>query len=313
MNVFKTTILSGVLLAIIGHALIGVSLIWDKVLLQRKGTQNLFSYVFWLGAISIFGLFLMPFGFAFPGLQLAATGLLAGVLDLVASYFYYSALKSGEASEELAAMGGFVPVATALISVPLLKHPFGEHVSGFLLMTVGGFIMFFAEQKPLKKMLPKIVLASVAFGLSDVLQKLAFNGSGFVTGYVFFTLGTFVAAVALLIPPSWRRQIWASSGTKDKPRSQFWYFVNRFVAGVGSFLVVFAVSKASPALVEAISGVRYVIIFIGAYAITQWKPSWFKEDFRRWALVTKATATSLVIFGLVLVGIQGGRGNSGPP
>jgi drug/metabolite transporter (DMT)-like permease len=163
-------------------------------------------------------------------------------------------------------------------------------------------------------MLPKIILASIAFGFSDVLQKLAFNGSGFVTGYVFFTLGTFAASVALLIPPSWRCQIRAHSGDKDQPRSQFWYFVNRFVAGVGSFLVVFAVSKASPALVEAISGVRYVIIFIGAYAITQWKPSWFKEDFRKWVLVTKATATSLVIYGLVLVGIQGGEsGSSGPP
>jgi drug/metabolite transporter (DMT)-like permease len=314
MNVFKTAFLDGVFLAVLGHALIGISLVWDKVLLQRKGTQNLFSYVFWLGAISIFGLLLIPFGFTVPGMKVAGTGFLAGVLDLVASYFYYSALKSGEASEELAAMGGFVPVATALISVPLLRHPLGEHVGGFILMTMGGFVMFFAERQPLKKMLPKIILASIAFGFSDVLQKLAFNGGGFVTGYVFFTLGTFAAAIALLIPPSWRRQILAHSGDTDQPRSQFWYFVNRFVAGVGSFLVVFAVSKASPALVEAISGVRYVIIFIGAYAITQWKPSWFKEDFRKWVLLTKATATSLVIYGLVLVGIQGGEsGSSGPP
>jgi hypothetical protein len=48
---------------------------------------------------------LIPFGFSFPGLKLAGLGLLAGLLDLVASYFYYSALKTGEASEELAANG----------------------------------------------------------------------------------------------------------------------------------------------------------------------------------------------------------------
>ncbi len=104
---------NGVLIAIIAHGLIGISLVWDKVLLQRKGTQNLVSYVFWLGAISIFGLVLIPFGFKMPHPRVAGLGFAAGVLDLIASYFYVWALKSGEASEELAAMGGFAPVATA--------------------------------------------------------------------------------------------------------------------------------------------------------------------------------------------------------
>lgn len=80
--------------------------------------------------------------------------------------------------------------------------------------------------------------------------------------------------------------------------------VNRFLAGVGSFLVVFALSRATPSLVQAISGVRYVVIFIGAYLITQLKPQWFREDFRRPALIAKATATALVVAGLMLVGLH---------
>ena len=54
---------NGIFLAIIAHSLIGVSLVWDKVLLRRPETRNLLSYVFWLGFISVFGLLLMPFGF----------------------------------------------------------------------------------------------------------------------------------------------------------------------------------------------------------------------------------------------------------
>jgi hypothetical protein len=88
--------------------------------------------------------------------------------------------------------------------------------------------------------------------------------------------------------------------------------VNRFSAGIGSFLVVFAVSRTRPALVEAISGVRYVVIFIGAYAITRLKPSWFSEDFSRWALVAKLAATSLILAGLVLAGMEGATTTSGP-
>lgn len=312
IGAIKELALNGVLLAIIAHGLIGISLLWDKVLLKRPETTNLASYVFWLGAISIFGLILIPFGFKFPGMRLAAMGFAAGLLDLIASYFYYAALKAGEASEELAAMGGFAPVATALIAMPLLKAPLGGEMAAFTLMTLGGFVMFFAEKQPLKKMLPRIASASAAFGMMNVLQKIVFNQTNFVTGYVFFTLGTFMGAMALLIPPSWRQQIFESSEGAP-PKSKLWYMVNRFVAGVGSFLVVLALSRANPALVEAISGVRYIVIFIGAYAITMLKPSWFREDFRKWVLIAKATATCLVVAGLVLLGLHGRTSGSAGP
>lgn len=304
-------VVNGILIAVIAHGLIGISLVWDKVLLQRKGTQNLFAYVFWLGVISIFGLALIPFGFHMPRWRFAAIGFAAGILDLIASYFYYAALKAGEASDELAAMGGFAPVATAVFSVPLLQSAFGGEFTGFALMTAGGFAMFFAEKQPVKAMLLPILAASVCFGLTNVLQKITFNSTGFVTGYVFFTLGTTAGSLALLVPRSWRTQIFETSHDAA-PRRKFWYGVNRLVAGVGSFLVVLAVSHARPALVESISGLRYVIIFIGAWWITRFRPSWFREDFSRWGLYVKISGTALILAGLVLVGLHGGTAQSGP-
>ncbi|HEX3662818.1 MAG TPA: EamA family transporter [Acidobacteriaceae bacterium] len=313
MGFFKAFALNGVLIAIIAHGLVGISLIWDKVLLQRKGMQSLPSYVFWLGAISIFGLILIPFGFHLPPWKIAALAFVAGFCDLLATWFYYAALKAGEASEELAAMGGFTPLATVLLSIPLLGvHLHGGQFIGFIVMTLGGFVMFFAEKLPLTRMLPLIVAASLLFGLTDVLQKLAFNATNFVSGYVFFTIGTFIGAMALLLRPSWRRQIFKNS-EEAPPRSKAGYMINRFVAGVGSFLVVFAVSRTSPSMVEAISGVRYVIIFVLAWAITMWRPSWFRESFNRRALLIKALGTALVVAGLILAGLQGSSVGSGGP
>jgi drug/metabolite transporter (DMT)-like permease len=161
-------------------------------------------------------------------------------------------------------------------------------------------------------MLPRIIAASVLFGLTDVLQKLAFNGANFVSGYVFFTAGTFLGSMALLLRPTWRHQIFQSS-EEAPPRSKAGYMANRFLAGVGSFLVVFAVSRTSPSMVEAISGVRYVIIFLLAWAITSWRPSWFREDFSRRALLIKALGTALVVAGLILAGLQGSSVGSGGP
>lgn len=311
MAALKAIILNGVFLAIIAHALIGFSLLWDKYLLKRKGTQNLLSYVFWLGAISIFGVILIAFGFKMPPLKIAGIAFAAGLADLIASYFYYLALKKGEASDELAAMGGFGPVATALFALWLLKSATGGDITGFVLMTIGGFVMFFADKRPMGKMVPIIALAAAGFGIMNVLQKIAFDNSNFVSGYVFFTLGTFAGSMALLIPPSWRKQILTHSEDAP-PKSKFWYMVNRFVAGVGSFLVIFAISRTHPSIVQAISGVRYAVIFIGAYLVTRFRPNWFRENFNPRALTLKSIGTCLVIAGLVLVALKGGGGAAGP-
>ena len=304
---------NGILIAIIAHGMIGISLVWDKVLLKRKGTRNLFSYVFWLGAISVFGIVLIFFGYHQPSFKVMDIAFAAGVADLIASFFYYAALKRGEASDTLAIMGGFAPVATAALSYALLsKQMSGLQLIGFAIMSFGGFVMFFSEKLPLTQLLPPVILAAGFFGIANVLEKLAYNQTNFVSAYVWFTIGTFVASLALLVPPSWRKQIFAESGGSE-PRSRFWYFVNRFLAGLGSFLVVYAVSRTHPAIVSAISGVRYAVIFVGALMLTKLRPDWLKEDFRRAQLITKAVATGLVVAGVAIAGLAGSKTGGGSP
>jgi drug/metabolite transporter (DMT)-like permease len=174
---------------------------------------------------------------------------------------------------------------------------------------LGGFVMFFSEKLNIHRVLPLVLLASGTFGLVNVMQKVAFDRTNFVSGYVFFTFGTFVGALLMLVPASWRKQILETS-EKAEPRSRFWYFANRFIAGVGSFLTFYAISLTAPAIVDAITGVRYVIIFAGAYGITKLRPSWLREDFTGFALLAKTAATLLVVAGLVLLGLKnGGEGD----
>ena len=304
---------NGFVIAVVAQSLIGASLVWDKVLLERRETQNIFAYVFWLGAISVFGLLLTPFGFHIPTLSLALLAFGTGILHLISVFFYYVALKRGEASQALAIMGGFSPVATALIALPLLPTGVGSKaLVGFILLTGGGFVMFLTERLNLRRILLPVLLASGSYGLVNVLQKVVFDQTNFVTGYVIFTFGTFVGALLLLVRASWRRQIFSSSQDAE-PRSRFWYFVNRFVSGVGSFLVFYAISLANPAIVDSISGVRYALIFMGAYLLTRLKPKWLRENFTGWVLVGKVIATALIVAGLVELGLGGSGGEGAGP
>lgn len=296
---------NGILIAVLAHGLIGASLVWDKVLLRRPHTGSVLSYVFWLGSLGGFGLVLIPFGFHMPGWKTAVLAFGTGLLHQVAICFYYVALKRGEASQTLAIMGGFSPVATLLIGVALLHNPLDGNgtMLGFALLVTGGFMMFFSEPLDLGKVLPSVLVASGVYGLVNVLQKLVFNDTNFVTGYVIFTFGQFIGSLGLLLRPAWRREIFEQS-EQAEPQSRFWYFVNRFISGVGSFLVFYAISLTRPALVDAITGLRYVIIFAGAYALTVWRPKWLREDFTGRALLGKVIATALVLAGLVMLGLN---------
>ncbi len=295
---------NGVFLAIIAHALLGASLVWDKILLGQPKLGDVVNYVFWLGVMSILGLCLIPFGFHLPGLKVAALATGAGIIHLAANYFYYATLKSGEASQTLAVMGGISPLATFLVGLALLKQPYGGFSGwGFGLMVAGGFLMFASEPVNMKRVFSLVLLAATAFAFTNVLQKIAFDETNFVTAYVFFTLGTSAGAMLFLLRSAWRRRIFHHS-EQSTPRSRFWYFVNRFANGVGSFLIFFAISRAHPAIVAAIAGLRYVVIFLGAYLVTKLYPRWLKENFSGWPLVAKSVATALIVAGLVLVGLH---------
>jgi drug/metabolite transporter (DMT)-like permease len=296
----------GIAIAILAHALIAVSLLWDKILLRRPETRNLANYVFWLGAMSVLGVLLIPFGFHLPSLGTAALGLGSGAVHLAANWFYYRALKYGEASQSLAVVGGFAPLATALLGLGLLSTRWREgEIAAFGLMVLGGFVMFGAEQLNLARVLPSVLWSALLFGITNVVQKIVFNDAGFVTGYVFFTFGTFAGAMALLLRPLWRRQILEYS-EHASTKSKEGYFTNRFVSGVGSFLIFVAISKANPAMVDAIAGLRYAIVFVGAFLLTRIKPNLLREDFRRHTLIGKTVATGLVAAGLALLAVVGG-------
>jgi drug/metabolite transporter (DMT)-like permease len=293
--------LSGILIAILAHTVIGLSLIWDKVLLERPETRNIINYIFWLGAMSILGCLLIPFGFHWPGLKVFWIAFGAGVVQLIANYFYYDTLKRGEASQTLAMMGGFSPLFTYLIALAVLKEPLGgASIPGFALMVAGGFFMFLSEKQ---RLLGVTLMAAATFGLSSVMQKMAFDETNFVSGYVIFTLGTFACALFFLVRKKWRDQIFRTS-EEASTRSKEMYFLNRFVNGVGSFLIFVAISRASPAIVDAISGLRYAIIFAGVFLITKYHPRWLHERYRGWPLIAKSIATTLVVAGLVLLGLS---------
>ena len=284
------------LVATLAQIVLGTSGVFDKLLL-RRGVFDPWAYTFWLGMLGIFSVALLPFGLESVSLTAIFLALLGGAAFVFAMLAMFFSLNRGHASETLPVIGGFSPVFTLFIGFFLLsdKLSLGD-IAGFSFLVVGGFVLFLlGGERANVKSISLILLAAILFGFSNVLAKLVFEDTNFVTGFFLIKTGGAIVASLFLLYPAARASIIASK-KGALPENQFLYVINRAYAGLGSVLINVAISLAHPALVDSTQSIRYIVIFLA---------SWFflKEISKGKALLGKAVATGLVAIGFVSLGI----------
>ena len=113
------------LIAAIGaYFLFAITALFDRHLLSGHipGPR---VYACFVGILSIFALFLIPFGFTIPCLEIIGISLLAGAIFILACLSFYSALQKFEASRIVPCVGGILPLFTLCLSYII----FGEQIS----------------------------------------------------------------------------------------------------------------------------------------------------------------------------------------
>ncbi|MGL4370985.1 MAG: EamA family transporter [Spirochaetota bacterium] len=296
----------GITVAFIAQVFIGGSLIIDKIILGEQGKIKVVPYVFWIAIMNCFGLLFFLFGFI-PPAAAATYGIvfLAALSFIIMLLCYYQVLSRGEASEAVPVVGGFAPLATFLIGELFLasRLSFTEAI-GFVLLITGGFLLFFSERAKLKELLPWTLLAAFFTGTTNILEKMVFDNTGnFVTGYALMKTATLLIGLSMLAFPSLRRHILSTSKKTPNPHKVL-YFINRGMAGLGSFLIFYAIKlEAHPAIVESINGVRYVLVFILAFILAKCAPKILNETMKGWRMGLKLTATIAIVLGLAVLGV----------
>ena len=295
----------GILIATIGYTILGIVLVIDKIILKRPHAGTVLAYVFWVGILNTLMLLVAPFGFHIPPAHAALTAIAAGISFFFATFFFYQALSKGEASHTPTIIGGFTPVATALIGSSLLATPLNiAEKTAFVFLVIGGFVMFLSERFSIRKILPWVLMAATCFGAANVLQKLAFAEMNFITELTLFSAGIVASSLTLLSRRRWRQEILQRT-EHASPRSRALYIMSRAAAGVSTILIIYAVKLEHPAIVDALAGVRAAVVFIVALAITKLRPGWLKEQFRGWTLAGKIIATAIISLGLIGIAVQG--------
>lgn len=279
----------------------------DKFLLTKKFPRPA-VLTFWTAIANLLGI---AFVFAdfhfFPGWRLLILSLASGVAFTVALQFFYTALKSGEASHIAPFVGGVVPVASFIISFFWLgERLFASQIFAVALLVVGTFLISFEKSRKHNGWhigLLWAVFGGVFFALSYVLARAVFLEETFATGFVWGRVGAFIAALPFLFSTAVRHEIFGKKETeKEKRKSGLVILaINKALAALYFIGMNFALSLASATLVNALAGLQYAILFILIYSFTKFKPRFFREQFARKEIALELLAILFIIAGMGLL------------
>lgn len=293
-------------IAILAYALNAGSIIIDKILLQ-KSIPNPIVYVFFINTLGLLTVFLIPFGFSLPNLQVILLCTFSGIAFAVALFAMFTSLKTQAASVVGPIIGALNPLFTIVIGWLFFAQLLSPiHIFAILILVFGALVIginFNKSKVILNKNLLWMVASGAFFALSYVLLREAFLHTNFISGLILSRLGGVLFVLPLLLFPNLRQEIFtrnnqSSSQTKI---TTVLLFTGQIMGAAQGLLLTYAVSLASPALVNSLFGVQYVVILIFALLTFKEHPRWLGENLGRAAIFQKIMGVVILSIGLYLL------------
>ncbi|MCH7604434.1 hypothetical protein IID24_00330 [Patescibacteria group bacterium] len=305
-----------ILIALVAYLLFAVSNLLDKYLLVGP-IPNSKVYAFYVGMFGTVTFVLIPWFLEFPGIVMVTLGLVAGVVNIFALFGLFTALRKFEASRIIPAMGGLMPIFTAILTFFLAGHInlfVGTNLLAFGLL-VGGTVGVALERR-INITVESLLYAAVSaflFSTFFVLSKFTFAVQNFFSAVIWLDIGFVIAALFFLLAPEVRNEVKekflrrrkkAESEQPKKLRigkTAILFVVNQIIGGLGGLLqhyAVFLVPFGLLAFVSAMSGVQYLALFLIALFLSIKFPHIMKERVSRGIIVQKVTFIFVIGTGL---------------
>lgn len=284
-------------LALIAYFLDAIVFAFDKFLLMAPIPYPL-SYAFYASVLSVFAVFLWPFGVHALPLPHLLIALGSGLFFFVALIYFYKTIKAIDVLEATPAVGAITALTTFFISVFILReHITGSQLAAFFLLVAGTFIMSYFHLKT--RVVFYVLLGGIFFGFSYLTLKYVFTVTDFVNGLFWTRLGLVGSALAILVYPPARRQIFGSFSSAP-PSSKFLFAINKVLAAAAFIVLYYAIKIGSVVFVNALQGLQYVFILLIGFFIAKKMPLLFERHLHE-KIARKIVATILIFVGFFLL------------
>ena len=286
-------------IVLIAHLLNALSFVVSKFILGHIQVKPA-GYAGIIGIASIVVTALVPWGFSPLSFGSALIALATGAVFIWAVYFFFVALDSDEVSTVVPVIGATIPVITLIFAAIFLRErlSFSLYVAVGVLI-IGTICMLWKGGMKLRgarrQSLRVAVIAAVLFALSSIGMKYIFNHTDVINGFIWTRWGSVAGVGVFLLSPVQKKYV------KDAFRVLFSksglvFGLGESFGGAGFIVLTYALSLASPTVINALQGVQYALLL--AIAILGWifKPDLLKESFTRREIIFKT-------IGIVCIGI----------
>ncbi|MBI4054329.1 MAG: EamA family transporter [Candidatus Doudnabacteria bacterium] len=291
-----------IVFAILAYFAFALNSVIDKFLL-KKTVREPTTYAFYIGLLSGVAIFLFPFGLDLPSGKILVLALASGALFEFALIDFFRSLKLEDTTKVLPAMGALVPLMTFILSAVIV----GERLSGRELLGLGvlvaGTLVLSARSSLTKhhyRWLGHVALAAALFAMSFTLAKAVYLEQSFISGLIWTRLGMVAAALAILVFPRARSEIFHT--TLNIPAgSKALFLSGQLLAAGGGILQNYAVSIGSVTLVNALQSTQFAFLILLSWFFSTFFPHILDEDFSTKSVASKVTALIIIGWGLWLI------------
>lgn len=293
------------MIAIIGYLLLAVVFILDKLIVstakEKPSVYAFYTSIFMFGAV-----LLLPFtGWGLlKGIDWV-WAIVSGMAFGLAMWALFVADEKGEATHIAPFNGAFVTIVISLLGYYFLAEKLtGLQIGGMLVLIFASLLLSAEKSKKHNGFhlgFVWAIISAVLFAVSHVSAKFLYSNYPFWTGFVWTRATAGLVGVFLLLLPVVRKKLFAkkkSSSSASQRHSLAIIFFNKVLSVIAIVLLQYAIALGSVTLVNALSGLQYVLMFVLIYLSTKFLPKFFKEYFTKREITVEVIAIILVVIGL---------------
>lgn len=297
------------LIIVCAYFLLALASLFDRFLLAGP-LPNPMVYACLTGLLGGLALFLIPFGFGFPGIIPVLISLLAGVLFIFALYLLFSAIYWGEVSRVVPTIGALLPFFSLMLALtfvfpkPIISF---SYIAAFVFLILGSFLITWGKDRKINsKSFVFSLFSALCFAFAFFLMKKVYLEQSFIAGFVWMRIGGFLAGLGFLLF-SETREFFKQKKIISQKQISLPFFLGQALGGLGFVLQNYAVNLASfdkVPLINALEGIRHVFLLFFVFALGRYRPQLLKEDISFQSMKQKFLAVLLIGLGLVLVALN---------
>lgn len=288
-------------LALTAQILNALVVLLDKYLISSKSVPKPRVYAFYITMLSGAVVLILPFGLVLaPTVRIVWLSLAVAFTYTFSILFLYRALAISDASDAAPAVGAVSALSTLLFSFLILGNSLADNfLYGFIFLVLGTVLMSYFRFS--RRALLCVVISGILFGLSSVLVKLVFSETTFWNGFFWSRIGNVVAGLSFFFWPGTRKLIFENV-IKSKTHTKVLILGNKVLAGLAFLLLLLAIKLGNVSIVNAISGMQFVILIIFALIFAKKFPNYFYESVhRKITVIQKVIAVLIISFGYFIL------------